>query len=172
MEPPPKKTTLTPSQAAGIGLVAGYTLSTFASEYANAIKNAPPGDVQAIAGEQTKLLTRYYEEALHQSKMAFLWAVLTGTAGIAFFLAAAFLLILGVGGGAVSISALAGAVVEVISGISFWMYGRTASQLSVFLHTLILLQRFLLAHSMCDSLSQPGRDETRKKVIGAIAGFA
>ena len=49
-----------------------------------------------------------------------------------------------------SVPALAGAVSEVVSGLLFWLYGRTMTQLGEFHRRLEALQRYLLANTLCD----------------------
>jgi hypothetical protein len=64
---------------------------------------------------------------------------------------------------------IAGAVVEIVSGLVFYLYGKTSAQLSAFHSRLEMLQRYLLANSMCESLSETERDKARAALIGEIS---
>ena len=64
---------------------------------------------------------------------------------------------------------IAGAVVEVVSGVVFYLYGQTSAQLSAFHSRLEVLQRYLLANSICEGLSEAERDKARAALIGEIS---
>jgi hypothetical protein len=54
---------------------------------------------------------------------------------------------------------IAGAVVNVVSGVVFYLYGQTTLQLSACHGRLEVLQRYLLANSICEHLSETERDK-------------
>ena len=64
---------------------------------------------------------------------------------------------------------ITGAIVNVVSGIVFMLYGKTSSQLSAFHNQLEVLQRYLLANSICEGLSEAERDKARAALIGEIS---
>ena len=57
-----------------------------------------------------------------------------------------------------------------ISGVSLSVYAGARRQLFAFLQVLERMQRFLLAHAMCDSLTGKAREDALAKVISAVAG--
>jgi hypothetical protein len=59
---------------------------------------------------------------------------------------------------------IAGAVTDVLAGGMFYLYGKTSSQLSGFHSRLEVLQRYLLAASLCEGLD----GETRNKRLDAL----
>jgi hypothetical protein len=63
---------------------------------------------------------------------------------------------------------ISGAVVEVVSGVVFYLYGKTTSQLSSFHSRLELLQRYLLANSLCEGLDGEERSKARAALIREI----
>jgi hypothetical protein len=129
------------------------------------LASAETKDVQQIAAAQLELLTGYYQVALTQSRRSFFWALIFAGAGLVFFIVAVVFPL--PNGLVVSIAPLiAGAVVEVISGIGFYLYGKTSSQLSAFHHSLDILQRYLLANSICESLDSEARSVARSALIG------
>ena len=71
--------------------------------------------------------------------------------------------------GVTSVPLIAGAVVEVVSGVVFYLYGKTSSQLSIFHSRLEVLQRYLLANSICESLDGEARNTARAALIQEIS---
>lgn len=132
------------------------------------ISKADPKDVQQIAASQIELLNAYYTAALEQSKRSFFWALVGAAVGLGLFSVAVAVSLLGRIGVAV-IPLISGAIVEVISGGLFYLYGKTSAQLSAFHTRLDVLQRYLLANSMCESLSEAERDKARAALIGEIS---
>src|SRR5262249_26500103 len=96
----------------------------------NRIGTADPANVQQIAASQLELLAGYHQIALAQSRRSFFWALVGSGVGLIFFVAAvAFALATGITLAAV-VPLLSGAVVEVVAGIVFVLYGKTTAQLS------------------------------------------
>jgi hypothetical protein len=85
-----------------------------------------------------------------------------------FFLAIALLLITRLQDVA-TISVIAGALVEVISGVNFYLYNRSSAQLAVFHRALDQTQRFLLANTICELLDTGARDKARTALVRTIA---
>jgi hypothetical protein len=136
------------------------------------IYQAGPGDVQKIAASQLELMSGYHQIALIQSRRSFFWALVSASVGLIFFMGAiGFVLHTGNALAAV-IPVISGAVVEVIAGIMFFLYGKTTTQLSDFHRRLEVLQRYLLANSICESLEGDERNKTRAELIREIMRVA
>ena len=137
------------------------------------LAEAKPGDVQRIAASQIELLTSYYNAVLAQARRSFNWALVAAGVGLVFFLGAVvFLLVTQSADVAVpvaTVSAIGGALVEVIAGINFFLYSKTTAQLATFHQHLDQTQRFLLANSMCESLEGEYKQVTRASLINTIA---
>src|SRR5450631_3729564 len=117
--------------------------SLIISDSIKRIGKTDPANVQQIAASQLDLLAAYHQIALAQSRRSFFWALVGSGLGLSFFIAAAaFALTTGNALTAV-IPLLSGAVVEVVAGIVFVLYGKTTSQLSSFHSRLEVLQRYL-----------------------------
>jgi hypothetical protein len=126
-------------------------------------------DVQQIAASQLELLTAYHQVALGQSNRSFFWALIgSGTDLSLFVVAVVFSLVNGLGLASI-VPLIAGAVVNVVSGVVFVLYGKSSSQLSAFHSRLEVLQRYLLANSICESLGDTERDKARAALIGEIS---
>jgi hypothetical protein len=137
--------------------------------YVERLTHTEPDDILAIAGTQTEILTGYYTTALAQANQSFRWALVVGLFGLAFFFGAvAFLLTTQVQSIA-TVSVIGGALVEVISGILFYLYGKATIQLADFQQRLAQTQRFLLANAICESLEGEEKQKARSSLVHTIA---
>jgi hypothetical protein len=66
------------------------------------------------------------------------------------------------------ISALGGGIVEVISGLNFWLYTKVAGQLDAFHVRLERMQRFLLANSVAQGLTGEERERAISSLVSTI----
>jgi hypothetical protein len=98
----------------------------------SSLSQSEPGDVQNIAASQTELLVGYYDAVLNHANKSFFWALIAAAIGLAFFVSAMVFLgwngTLEVG----VIGAVGGAIVEVIAGVNFVLYGKATTQLGDF----------------------------------------
>ena len=89
--------------------------------------------------------------------------------GLLFFIAAAaFALVTGLTLSSI-VPLVSGAVVEAVSGVVFYLYGQTTAQLSSFHSRLEVLQRYLLANSLCETLEGDDRSKARTALIQVIS---
>jgi hypothetical protein len=138
----------------------------------NEISSVPVDQTQEVAAAQIRLLSDYYKTVLAQARESFRWALIGVAVGLAFFVTAISIQLAEGATNAATISAISGAVVEVISGINFVLYGKTTAQLAHFHEGLDRTQRFLLANSLCEAISDSrARDVARHELIAQIAGF-
>lgn len=136
------------------------------------LSDADKDDVKEIAISQLDLLSSYYQLSLSQASRSFRWALIASVVGLVFFLLALGFLIF-TSGNAVNqaiVCGLGGAVSGFIGGVNFLLYGKTQTQLELFHGKLEATQRFLLANSLCESLSGKLKDYTRARLIGTLAG--
>jgi hypothetical protein len=126
-------------------------------------------NIQQIAASQIELLNAYYQLALAQSTRSFFWALIGSGLGLLLFaVAVVFSLLNGLGLASI-VPLISGAVVEVVSSLVFYLYGKTSSQLSAFRPRLEVLQRYLLANSICESLDGEERNRVRAALIQEIS---
>jgi len=158
------------------GLIRGITgLSPVIQLPIERLSKADPANVQQIAASQIELLSNYHQEVLDQAKKSFFWALIAAGAGFFFFLfTLIFILYLGESNRIeiAVVSTIGGTLIEVISAINFYLYGRAASQMADFQERLDRTQRFLLANSICEGLDQETKQVSRSELIRAIAGIA
>ena len=124
---------------------------------------ADPANVQLIAASQLELLAGYHQIALAQSRRIFFWALVGSGVGLIFFVAAA------VSALPAGLAFLSGATVEIVAGIVFVLYGKATAQLSSFHSRLEVLQRYLLANSICETLDGDHRNKARAALIQEIS---
>jgi hypothetical protein len=139
----------------------------------NAIKSvskADPKNIQEVAAASFDLSDSYYANVLSQAKRSFNVAVVAGIAGSLFFLAAVVLALTLRDLSAPLISSIGGAIVEVVSGLNFWLYSRTAIQLNSFHMRLERMQRYLVANSVAASLEGEHQATTLQKLVMVISG--
>ena len=135
------------------------------------ISEAKPGDIQEIAASQIELLSSYYQLALEQQRKSFKWALIAAGIGLACFLAAGTFLFYRDLKSVALISTISGTTVQIISGIQFYLYAQTTKQLADFHLRLDITQRFLLANSVCESLTGETQEKARHELVQAIAGI-
>jgi hypothetical protein len=114
---------------------------------------ADPANVQLIAALQMEVLAGYHQIALAQSRRIFFWALVGSGVWVIFLFAAVAKAL------PIEIAFLSGAILEIIAGIVFVLYGKTIPQLSSLHRRLEDLQRYLLANSLCEALD--GDDEIK-----------
>jgi hypothetical protein len=139
-----------------------------ASAAIESVARADPSNIQEVSASQLEISNDYYKSVLRQAQQSFRSAIVAAGVGLAFFIAA-----LGIGLvrqrlDVAIISAISGGIVEVISGLNFWLFGRTAKQLDLFHIRLEQAQRFVLANSVCENLNDEARDAARSELVRVI----
>lgn len=139
-----------------------------ASKAIESVAAADPSNIQQVAASQLELSNSYYQSVLNQAGQSFLWAIVACGIGLVFFLAAVAFVLVESQPDAAIISAISGGIVQAIAGLNFWLYGKTAQQLDAFHLRIDQTQRFLLANSVCESLSDTQRDAARSNLISVM----
>ncbi len=128
-------------------------------------------DVQEIAISQINLLASFYTLTLEQSKRSFIVALIAAVIGLAFFLAAVSFILVNDRMSAAIISLISGGLVQVIAAIIFYLYDKTSVQLADFRARLDTTQRYLLANSVIEDLSEELKDQARFQLVQVIIGI-
>lgn len=128
------------------------------------------GDIEKIAAAQIKLLTNYYSLVLNQAQRSFTWALIWAFVGILSFISAGVFLLTNHLDNIAYLGAIGGALIEIISGINFYLYNKSSSQLAEFHARLDSTQRILLANSICEKIEGDLKQETRSQLALAFAG--
>ena len=131
------------------------------------------GQAQTVATDQTDLLKVFYKDALTQSQRSFTLAAASAAVGFAVLIGALLYMIIAgrqADPGAITITTVAGVIVEIISALQFYLYNRTAAQMGNFQARLMRLQRFLVADNICNDLTtDTARDTARAELVHLIA---
>lgn len=145
-------------------------LYAFVQQSLDKLSKADQSDVQTIAASQIQLLSAYYSLVLEQAKRSFTWALIAAALGLLFFIASVSFIIYQQSQSAAIISLVSGSLIELISGVNFYLYAKTSAQLTGFQARLDTTQRYLLANSMCEGLEGEFKQKTRADLIRAVAG--
>jgi hypothetical protein len=151
------------------GVIFPIVKSARISRAIESVARADPSDIQQVAASQLEMSNSYYFSALTQARRSFMAAIIAGGIGLAFFLIAVAYALTRETIGAAAVPMLSGAVVEVIAGLNFWLFGKTSRQLDAFHVRLEQTQRYLLANSVCANLSDESRDAARTELVRLIA---
>jgi hypothetical protein len=114
------------------------------------LATAEPGDTRELARLLSKMNLRYYSDVL-------------------FFVIAAIYFGMQAQGMKAWVSVAAGALVQVISGTCFYLYGKASDQFATFHVCLDRSNRFVLANTLCEKLERPIKDDTRAYLVHVIA---
>lgn len=139
-------------------------------EHCQALANTSSGDTHEIGSLLFHMILNYYQDVREQAQQSFFCALGAAIVGTVFFVYAAWQTMAEPGLDQAYISLIAGALIQVISGISFYLYFRTAKQFSSFHICLERTNRFLLANTLCQNLESPERkDAMREALIKTVA---
>lgn len=141
------------------------------SESLDRLSTTDPREVQKVAASQINLLSSYYEVVLDQSRRSFLLASAAAGIGLIFLISSIIFLLFNFNRpqDLAIVSLISGALSEFISGINFYLYNKSATQLAGFLNKLDMTQRFLLANSVCEGLDGDFKQQARSDLVRAIA---
>jgi len=137
----------------------------------NRLSIADPSNVQEIAASQIELLSTYHNVVLKQAKDSFQWAIIAAGIGFIFLLISVFFVLYLKSLDVAVISLIGGVLIEFISAINFYLYGKTSTQMASFQSRLDKTQRFLLANSLCEGLDADHKQKSRSELIQTIAGI-
>lgn len=155
--------------AGGAVVGVGAVSNNFFIHALDEVSRADPQNIQEVGAAQLSLSTSYYQNVLDQAKRSFVAAIISAAIGLAFFIASVSIFLVRNDVRAGTVSAISGAVVELISGLNFWLYGRTASQMNFFHIRLEQTQKYLLANSLSTKLSGSNRETALMELIKQVS---
>jgi hypothetical protein len=128
-----------------------------------------PDKLQKVMADQIKLLIVYYEEVIGQSEKSFRSAMFFASLGFLFFVTTVvFLLTQHIDQAEAIISVISGSLVEVVSGVNFYLYKQASNQLSEFHSRLDQNVRFMLANSIAEGMGAL-KEQTLSELVKLIA---
>ena len=135
------------------------------------VARADPSNIQQVAATQLELINTYYTTILEQAVQSFRWAMIAAGIGLAFFIFAVAFMLVSQQSSLPTLSVISGALVEVISGINFYLYGKALAQLELFHVRLERTQRFLLSNSVCEQLKGAEQQAARVELVRTISSL-
>jgi hypothetical protein len=127
------------------------------------VGRTPRGDTHKIASLFQDMSLKYYQDVRKQAQQSFFCALVAAIIGTGFFFYSAYLLMQTAGRANATLSLIAGALVQVISGINFFLYSRASRQFALFHVCLERVNRYMIANSLCDNVtSEQARDALRE----------
>jgi hypothetical protein len=148
---------LTPAEKGGVETIAAGT---------DQLHNAEVDKPEQMAAATNQQLLGYYINGLKQSRNSFRAALTVATVGVVFFILAIAFLVLREAPDIGVVSAIGGAIVEVIAGLMFYLYNKTTAQLDAYRRSMEQTQRFLLANSI--ALSLKGMEAEQRKTVATL----
>lgn len=149
--------------ALGGGVIADPTLAI------EKIAQANPSNLAEVVSPNLEMGNSYYLNTLNQSRQSFSWALVGEGVVIVFFIAAVILVLLRLPGNASYlaplITALAGAVVQIATGVLFKFYSSASDQTAACHNRLDRIQRFFIANSACERLEGEIKGMTQVALI-------
>lgn len=140
-----------------------------------ALRQSDPTNFQENAANLLDLSDSYYKAVLKQSKQSFVWALIASGIGLFCFLVAVFFLLIHLGDisyYSATISAVGGALVEVIAGLILVQSKQKSEQATDYHIRLDRIQRFIVANSACEGLEGEIKQTTRAELIRALADLS
>ena len=122
-------------------------------------------DIRALMFENLKELKEFYVICKQQIRKSFSAAMFSCFAGFVLFVLAVIIFLLG---GNNSASLMAGAIVEIVSGLYFWLYRETSKQLGKYHKRLEATEKYLIALQIIEMLPEENRNEQYGKLIDYI----
>lgn len=125
-------------------------------------------DIRALMFENLKELKEFYVICKQQIRKSFSAAMFSCFAGFILFVLAVIIFLLGGNNSASLTAGLSGAIVEIVSGLYFWMYRETSKQLGKYHKRLEATEKYLMALQIIEMLPEGNRNEQYGKLIDYI----
>ena len=125
-------------------------------------------DIRALMFENLKELKEFYVICKQQIRKSFSAAMFSCFAGFTLFVLAVIIFLLGGNNSASLTAGLSGAIVEIVSGLYFWMYRETSKQLGKYHKRLEATEKYLIALQIIEMLPEGNRNEQYGKLIDYI----
>jgi hypothetical protein len=145
------------------------TVGFLAPQTLERVSQVDSKNVQEVTASQLAIINNYYANVLSQARQSFVSALAAAAVGLAFFVAAVAFIVATDASRVSTISVISGALVEVIAGINFYLYGKAAAQLAAFHPSLERTFRFTLANSLIENLEGPLKQTVRAELVRVIA---
>lgn len=125
-------------------------------------------DVLALMIKNVGELREYYVINKQQARNSFSAALFISFLGFILFVTGIILSYTFKTENAIQYSTIAGAIVEIIAGLFFWLYSKAIKQINLFHNSLLKTEKFLTAIQLVDKISEPNRDKAYNYIIEKV----
>ncbi len=128
------------------------------------IQNQPDYDVFKLLYKNVRESTEYYIISKRQANKSFTLAIISCLLGVIIYICG-FLIVAILDKDITLFTTISGTVVELIAGLSFWVYNKCVKQLSEYHKRLSSTEKYLTSIQMADKMTESGREEMYKWLI-------
>jgi len=132
------------------------------------IARMSPDNVQEIASILQNMIVAYYQDVRRQALLAFFAAFGLEIVAVLFFFYAASIAMRDGDIKSAALSATSGFLIQVMTGVVFYLYSQSARQFAGFHICLERTNRFLLANAMVEHLPEAEKISKRAEVITTV----
>lgn len=122
-------------------------------------------DIRTLMFENSKELKEFYVICKQQIRKSFSAAMFSCFFGFVLFILAVIIFLLGGNNSASLTAGLSGAIVEIVSGLYFWMYRETSKQLGKYHKRLEATEKYLIALQIIEMLSEGSSNFWQGEII-------
>lgn len=126
------------------------------------------GDTHKLAATLWEQGMNYMSDVRQRARRSFFAASIISVVGTGFFFTALYFMMKGTLEFP-KLTLIAGTSIQLVSGIGFYLYAKTTKEFFAFHLCLERLNRYLLANTICEKLSESLKHEMRKELIHIIA---
>lgn len=128
------------------------------------IQDQPDYDVFKLLYKNVRESTEYYIISKRQANKSFTLAIISCFLGVVIYICG-FVIVAILDKDITIFTTIAGTVVELIAGLSFWVYNKCIKQLNEYHKRLNSTEKYLTSIQMADKMSENGREEMYKWLI-------
>lgn len=128
------------------------------------IQNQPDYDVFKLLYKNVRESTEYYIISKRQANKSFTLAIISCVFGVIIYICG-FIIVAILDKDITFFTTIAGTVVELIAGLSFWVYNKCIKQLNEYHKRLNSTEKYLTSIQMADKMNENGREEMYKWLI-------
>ncbi len=121
-------------------------------------------DVFKLLYKNVRESTEYYIISKRQANKSFTLAIISCFLGVIIYICG-FLIVAILDKDITLFTTISGTVVELIAGLSFWVYNKCVKQLSEYHKRLSSTEKYLTSIQMADKMSEDGREEMYRWLI-------
>lgn len=131
------------------------------------IQNQPDYDVFKLLYKNVRESTEYYIISKRQANKSFILAIISCVLGV-FIYMCGFLIVAFLDKNITILTTISGTVVELIAGLSFWMYSKSLKQLNEYHRRLSSTEKYLTSIQMADKLESSEREKMYRWIIERV----